>query len=133
MYVPDMSGKTGWLYGVVDGCGYYYKPYLKGKKVKFEMFIDNNFSTPFKFIPLYEEEAPTFYEEKEDAYEVDWKQCDEALFWKEKKGDAFFVGVKWVLTDDGALLYESFCVRDESYDGDATYDGEVVARYESLL
>lgn len=133
MYVPDMSGKTGWLYGVVDGCGYYYKPYLKGKKVKFEMVVDNNFSTPFKFVPLLTEEPPTFYVEKEDAYEPNWDCCKGSLFWKEKKGEAFFIGVKWVLTDDGTLLYESFCVQDTSYKGDATYDGEIVARYESLL
>lgn len=133
MYVPDMSDKAGWLYGVVEGKGYFYKPYLKGKKVKFEMFIDNNFSMPFKFTRTLVEVPAPFFEEEEDCYEPDWSQCEDALVWMEKEGKAFFVGIKWCLTDDGTLLYESFFVQDNYYNGDATYDGEIVARYESLL
>ena len=133
-YSPNMTGKAGWLYGVEGLKGYFYKPKLRGSKVVLEKYLDEGYiPLPLKFTPSTEDEVLSFYEEEEDSYEVDWSDCPSALFWKEKKGKAYFIGIKWQLLDDGTLLYQSFKQLDESYNGEAMCDGEVVSRYKELV
>lgn len=126
IYTPNMEDKPGWLYS----CGYFYEPVLKNnKKVLLVAHKDHEYVDGCVLNFERNMEKPYEFGEEEDSYEVDWSICPQALWWVEKNGSAFFMGVLHQWLSDGQLVWGAFKVEDTTYKGGAGCGGEVVFRF----